>query len=216
MSQPILYSYFRSSCSWRVRSALALKGIEYEYRAVNLLKAEQKDDEYKDVNPQCLLPALVIDGHTFGQSVAIIEYLDEKYPNPPLLPRDDPIKRADVRRLALMIAADIQPVQNLRVLKYVGDDKKMEFGKWVIHTGFVALEEALKKTAGKYCYGDEITIADICLVPQVFNANRFKVDMSEFPIISRIEEELSKHEAFQKAHPTQQPDCPEELRATGR
>lgn len=212
MSKVILYSYFRSSCSWRVRTALALKGIEYEYKPINLLKSEHKGDAYKEINPQGNVPALFVDGHLLAQSVSILEYLDEVYPEPPLLPKNDPIKRADVRRLTLLIAADIQPVQNLKVLKYVGDDRKMEFGHWAIETGLIALEKSLKDTAGKYCYGDEVTMVDLCLVPQIFNANRFKVDMTQFPIISRVHEELIKLEAFQVSHPSKQPDCPEELR----
>lgn len=212
MSKPVLYSYFRSSCSWRVRIALALKGIEYEYKAVNLLKGEQKGEAYKQVNPQGGVPALVVNDHCLSQSISIIEYLDEVYPDPPLLPENDPIKRADVRRLSLLIAADIQPIQNLKVLKFVGDERKMEFGHWVIDTGFQALEKSLVETAGKYCYGDELTMVDICLVPQVFNANRFKVDMSQYPTISRIHDELVKLDAFKAAHFSQQPDCPEDLK----
>lgn len=212
MSKPILYSYFRSSCSWRVRTALALKGIDYEYKAVNLLKGEQKNDDYKEINPQGSVPAFMIDGHLMSQSVSIIEYLDEVYPDPPLLPKDDAFKRADVRRLTAIITSDIQPVQNLRVLKYVGDDRKMDFGHWAIENGFKALERSLAATAGKYCYGDEITMVDVCLVPQVFNANRFNVDMSQFPIISKVHDELVKLDAFKASHPSKQPDCPEDLR----
>jgi len=212
MSKPILYSYFRSSCSWRIRAALAIKGVEYEYKNVNLLKGEQKGDEYKALNPQGIVPSMIVDGHLFTQSISIMEYLDEVYPDPPLLPKDDPIKRADVRSLSLIIAADTQPVQNLKVLKYVGDDRKMEFGLWAIESGLAAFEKCIKNTAGKYCYGDELTMADVCLVPQVYNANRFKVDMSKFPVITRVHEELVKLEVFKVSHPTKQPDCPEELR----
>jgi len=218
----VLYSYFRSSCSWRVRIALNLKGVEYDYRAVNLLKAEQKDAEYvNNQNPQALIPTLVHNGNTLNQSLSICEYLDEVYPDqgPALVPRTDPAKRALVRRLALTIAADIQPVQNLRVLLYVkglsDDQGKMDYGKWVIENGFVALEKALQSCAGKYCVGDEVTLPDLALVPQVFNARRFKVDMAQFPTISRIEAELVQLAAFAAASPDQQPDCPEDLRATG-
>jgi len=213
MSKPILYSYFRSSCSWRVRIALALKGIEYEYKPINLLKSEQQSDEYKAENPQGCVPAFVVDGHVMSQSVSIMEYLDEAYPaTVALLPKGDAMKRAEVRRLSLIIAADIQPIQNLRVLKYVGAEMKMDFGKWVIESGFKVFEKNLENTAGKYCYGDEVTMADLCLVPQVYNANRFKVDMLQFPHINRVHEELMKIEAFQAAHPSKQPDCPEDLR----
>ncbi|XP_066934808.1 maleylacetoacetate isomerase-like [Clytia hemisphaerica] len=210
----LLYSYFRSSCSWRVRIALALKNIKYEYKPINLLKSEQQSDEYKLINPSGSVPCLVTKGHTLTQSQAIMEYLDEVYPDGhALLPKDDPIKRATVRKLSNVIAADIQPVQNLRILKKVGSETKMEWGHWAIHCGFVVLEKMLAETAGKYCFGDEITMVDCCLAPQVYNANRFKVDMSEFPIISRVNEELMKHDAFLTSRPEAQSDCPEELRS---
>jgi len=213
MADPVvLYSYFRSSCSWRVRIALYLKGIDFQYKAINLLNNEQSSDDYKLENPQGCVPTLVVNGHSMSQSVSIIEYLDEVYPDCPLLPRDCPIKRADVRRLSLLIAADIQPVQNLRVLKKVGAENKMEWGHWAIENGFKALERSLEKTAGKYCYGDELTMVDLCLVPQVYNANRFKVDMSQFPTINKVHEELIKLDAFKSAHPSKQPDCPEDLK----
>eukprot|EP00794_Sanderia_malayensis_P020374 gene20374-22383_t len=188
-----------------------MKGIDYEYKAVHLVKGEQLADNYKEINPQSLIPTLLIDDHKLTQSMSIIEYLDETRSNVPLLPKD-PFKRSQARTLALIIGADIQPVQNLRVLKAVGDEKKMEWGKSVVENGFEALEQSLKETAGKYSIGDEVTLPDLFLVPQVYNANRFKVDMSRFPIISRIENELAKLEAFQKAHPSRQPDCPEELK----
>ncbi|XP_062502268.1 maleylacetoacetate isomerase-like [Corticium candelabrum] len=214
MSKPILYSYFRSSCSWRVRIALAIKGIEYEYRAISLIKdgGQQKSDEFKKINDQCAVPALIIDGHTLAQSLAIIEYLDETRPSPSILPRDDSFKRAQVRRIADCIACDIQPIQNLGVLQYVGDSKA-EWGHHWIDRGFQALESMLSSTAGKYCVGDEVSMADLCLVPQVYNGNRFNVDMSKYPIISRINESLLELDAFQVSHPSRQPDCPEDLRS---
>lgn len=215
--KPVLYSYFRSSCSWRVRIALALKGIEYDYKAVHLVKdgGEQYAEDYKIVNPQCEVPSLEIDGHTLTQSMAIIEYIDETRDAPPyLLPRNDPGKRAEVRRLSQCIACGIQPIQNLRVLQYVGSDKKVEWGKYWIEYGFTSLEQLLSKTSGKYCVGDEVTMVDLCLVPQVYNAGRFGVNMTNFPIISRINTALSNLEAFKIAHPSQQPDCPDDMRST--
>eukprot|EP00043_Microstomoeca_roanoka_P011127 m.105062 g.105062 ORF g.105062 m.105062 type:complete len:217 (+) comp15101_c1_seq1:33-683(+) len=210
--QATLYSYFRSSCAWRVRIALNLKKIKYEYKAVNLLKSEQLSDDYLAVNPMGELPALVIDGHTLTQSLAIIEYLDETHPETPLLPRDDPFKRSEIRRLAHVIASGIQPLQNLRVLKKHGIEHKNEWAQWVINKGFAALERELQKTAGKFSYGDSITLLDLCLVPQVYNAERFEVDMSQYPTIQRINAALSELAEFKAAHPSQQPDCPEELR----
>ncbi|CAI8001901.1 Maleylacetoacetate isomerase [Geodia barretti] len=212
--KPVLYSYFRSTCSWRVRIALALKGIEYEYRAVHLLKdgGEQLADSYKAINPQCEVPTLLIDGHTLTQSMAIVEYLDETQGPPYLLPRDDPHRRQQVRAVSQCVACGIQPIQNLRVLKFVGDEKKAEWGKHWIELGFNSLEKLLETTAGKYSVGDEVTMADLMVLPQVYNANRFKVDMSAYPTITRIEAALSELEAFKKAHPTQQPDCPPELK----
>lgn len=210
----MLYSYFRSSCSWRVRTALALKGIEYDTHAVHLLKdgGQQFSDEFKKLNPMGYVPALVIDGHTLADSLSIIEYLDETRPDPPLLPRDDPFKKALARQVSQTIASGIQPIQNLSVLKYLGDERKTEWGHHWINKGFCNLEKILERTSGKYCVGDEITMADLCLVPQVYNANRFKVDMSQFPVISRINDDLSKLEAFKASHPSKQPDCPEESR----
>ncbi|XP_022799081.1 maleylacetoacetate isomerase-like isoform X2 [Stylophora pistillata] len=174
MTKPVLYSYFRSSCSWRVRTALALKGIEYDTHAVHLLKdgGQQFSDEFKKLNPMGYVPALVIDGHTLADSLSIIEYLDETRPDPPLLPRDDPFKKALARQVSQTIASGIQPIQNLSVLKYLGDERKTEWGHHWINKGFCNLEKILERTSGKYCVGDEITMADLCLVPQVYNANR--------------------------------------------
>ncbi|XP_071164531.1 maleylacetoacetate isomerase-like [Mytilus edulis] len=213
MSKPVLYSYFRSSCSWRVRIALLMKKIDFEYSAVHLVKdgGQQRSEEYSTLNPMQQVPTLVINGQPIAQSVAVLEYLEEAYPDPPLLPKDS-LQRAKVREITETICSGIQPLQNLVVLQKIGDEKKNEWGQFWINKGFVALEQLLNKTAGKYCLGDEVTMADLCLVPQVGNAIRFNVDMSKFPLISKINEELSKLEAFKKAHPFAQPDCPEDLR----
>ncbi|XP_069591886.1 maleylacetoacetate isomerase isoform X2 [Ranitomeya imitator] len=210
--KPLLFSYFRSSCSWRVRIALALKGIEYDLRPVNLIQdgGQQRTDEYKHVNPMQQVPALRIDGVTLSQSLAIIEYLEETRPLPPLLP-GDPLKRGQCRMLSDHIASGIQPVQNLDVLQRVGD-KKLEWAQHYITRGFQALELLLQDTAGHYCVGDEVTMADLCLVPQVANADRFHVDMTPYPTISRINQALLQLEAFQISHPSRQPDTPPELR----
>eukprot|EP00053_Salpingoeca_punica_P020092 m.207671 g.207671 ORF g.207671 m.207671 type:complete len:215 (+) comp17792_c0_seq1:6298-6942(+) len=209
-AKPILYTYFRSSCSYRVRIALALKHIDYEQRAVNLLKGEQLSDSYRAVNPLGLVPSYVVDGNVLSQSLAIIDYLDETVPSPPLLPQN-PLDRARVRAIAQTIACDIQPVQNLRVLKQMGDQKN-EWGKKVITDGFKAVEVMLAQHAGKYCYGDSITLADICLMPQIHNAKRFEVDMTQFPTIQRVEAALEELPEFRAAHPFRQPDCPDDLK----
>ncbi|XP_016075768.1 PREDICTED: maleylacetoacetate isomerase isoform X1 [Miniopterus natalensis] len=212
--KPILYSYFRSSCSWRVRIALALKGIDYETLPVNLIKdgGQQFSKEFQALNPMKQVPALKIDGITIGQSLAIIEYLEETRPAPRLLPQD-PKKRALVRMISDLIASGIQPLQNLSVLKQVGQENQLTWAQKVINSGFNALEQILQNTAGKYCVGDEVSMADLCLVPQVANAERFKVDLAPYPTISRINKSLLALEAFQVSHPCRQPDTPAELRA---
>ncbi|KAK2527652.1 maleylacetoacetate isomerase isoform X2 [Columba livia] len=212
-AKPILYSYFRSSCSWRVRIALALKGIAYDVVPVNLLKdgGEQFSAEFKAVNPMQQVPVLKIDGITLSESLAIIHYLEDTRPNPRLLPQD-PKKRAQVRMIADHIAAGIQPIQNLSILNKIGE-KKMEWAQNCVVSGFQALEQILQHTAGRYCVGDEVSMADLCLVPQVANAERFKVDMGPYPTITRINKALLELEAFKVSHPSRQPDTPAELRA---
>ena len=204
-----LYSYWRSSCSWRVRICLALKGLEYECIPVHLVKdgGEQHKDDYKELNPMEQVPTLINDDIVLTQSMAIMEYLEEKFPGHPLLPKDV-VKRAKVRELCEIVNAGIQPVQNLSVLQKIGDTK-VEWANNVITTGFVGLEKQLVKYAGKYSVGDEITMADACLVPQVMNAERFKVDMSQFPTIARINKSLLEHPAIIASGPKTQPDCPE-------
>ncbi|KAM9201928.1 maleylacetoacetate isomerase isoform 2-T3 [Dugong dugon] len=212
--KPILYSYFRSSCSWRVRIALVLKGIDYVTVPINLVKdgGQQFSEEFQTLNPMMQVPALKIDGLTIGQSLAIIEYLEETRPTPRLLPQD-PKKRASVRMISDLIASGIQPLQNLSVLKQVGQENQLAWAQNVISSGFNALEKILQSTAGKYCVGDEVSMADLCLVPQVANAERFKVELTSYPTISRINKMLLALEAFQVTHPCRQPDTPPELRA---
>ncbi|XP_022360747.1 maleylacetoacetate isomerase isoform X1 [Enhydra lutris kenyoni] len=213
-NKPILYSYFRSSCSWRVRIALALKSIDYETVPINLIKdqGQQFSQEFQALNPMKQVPTLKIDGITISQSLAIIEFLEETRPTPRLLPQD-PKKRAQVRMISDTIASGIQPLQNLSILKQVGQENQLTWAQKVIHTGFNALEQILRSTAGKYCVGDEVSMADLCLVPQVANAERFKVDLTPYPTISRINKTLLALEAFQVSHPCRQPDTPPELRA---
>ncbi|XP_078516083.1 maleylacetoacetate isomerase isoform X2 [Lissotriton helveticus] len=212
--KPVLYSYFRSSCAWRVRIALVLKDMEYDLVPVNLIKegGQQLASDYSTVNPMQQVPALTIDGITLGQSLAIIQYLDETRPTPRLLPQD-PKKRAQVRMISDHIVSGIQPLQNLAVLKRVGEEKKNSWAQHYITRGFQALEQILQGTAGKYCVEDEVSMADLCLVPQVYNADRFKVDLSPYPTITRINKALLELEAFKQTHPSRQPDTPPEMQA---
>ncbi|MRX07557.1 maleylacetoacetate isomerase [Pseudoduganella sp. FT25W] len=211
-----LYTYFRSSAAYRVRIALNLKGIGYDTAPVHLLRngGEQLSDAYRAVNPAMLLPALEDDGNVIGQSLAIIEYLEETQPQTPLLPAD-PASRARVRALALTVAADTHPLGNLRVLKYltgelkVSDDVKLTWQQHWLRTGLSALEALLAgdPRTGRYSHGDTPTLADCCLVPQVFSAQRFGVDMAPYPTIMRIHAACAELPAFQQAHPAQQPDA---------
>lgn len=198
---PVLYSFLHSSCSRRVRYALAIKGIEYEQKTLNLNKNQHHNEDYRQLNAQGFVPVLEVNGHVISQSLSIIEYLDEVYPEKPLLPKDCPIKRADVRSLSSMIAADIQPVQNLSVLRKVAEfTDELAWGKWVVEKGFKTLEKSLESTHGRYCFGDDVTMVDLCLVPQVYNAKRFKVDLDQFPIINKLFHELLKVPAFAAEH----------------
>ncbi|XP_005106935.1 maleylacetoacetate isomerase [Aplysia californica] len=210
----VLYGYFRSSASWRVRIALALKDIKYEYKAVHLLKngGEQHSEEYKKLNPMGQLPTLIIDGLTLTQSLAIMEYLEERNPTPALLP-PDAAGRAQVRALSEVINSGIQPLQNLNVLQKIGDTK-VEWANFYITKGFKALEAMLEKTAGQYCYGNQMTMADLCLIPQVYGAQRFGVDVKNYPVIMRVYEELIKLPAVIAGDAFRQPDTPEDLRAS--
>ncbi|KAL0969104.1 hypothetical protein UPYG_G00222660 [Umbra pygmaea] len=212
LSKPILHGYFRSSCSWRVRIAFALKGIEYDNVPVNLIKdgGLQLTDQYKQLNPMQQVPAVQIDGITLSQSLAVIQYIEETRPGTRLLPVD-PQKRAQVRMISDLIASGIQPLQNLNVLQKIGAEK-LQWAQHFIQRGFEALEPILKETAGKYCVGDEISMADICLVPQVYNADRFKVDVDQFPTIKRLNQTLMQVDAFKASHPSCQPDTPADMR----
>lgn len=211
-----LYDYFRSSAAYRVRIGLKLKGLAYESVPVHLLKdgGEQLKAGYRAINPSALVPALQDSGATITQSLAILEYLDEVHPLAPLMPRDA-LGRARVRSLALTIACDIHPVNNLRVLRYLVKEAGLsEEAKtaWYVHwvqEGFAALEALLANSAdtGRFCHGDSPTIADCCLVPQVFNASRFNIDMAPYPTIAAIDAACRELPAFIAAHPSQQPDA---------
>ena len=209
MSRPILYDYYRSSAAYRVRIALNLKGIDYESRSVNLLDSEQKADEYRALNPQGVVPMLAIDGHRLVQRLAIINYLDLRFQNQPLIPALA-AERAHVVAMSMVIACDVHPLNNLRVLKYLGgtlglsqEQRDSWYAYW-ISEGLPALEAMAAPQAGKFLFGDAPTGADVCLVPQLYNARRFNVPLDDYPTLLRAEENASSMEAFAAAHPDRQ------------
>jgi maleylacetoacetate isomerase len=206
MTRPILFDYVRSTASYRVRIALALKGIDHERVQVNLLEGAQKNEDYRARNPQGLVPMLEIDGHRIGQSLAIIDYLDATRPEPKLVPHD-PAARAQVLAMALGIVCDIHPLNNLRVLKYLSGPlgqpqaaRDAWYAHWVTE-GFAALEELAQGRAGRFLFGDTLSLADVCLVPQMFNARRFNVPVDAFPTLVRLDAEAGRLPAFAAAHP---------------
>ncbi len=209
-----LYGYFRSSAAYRVRIAVNLKGLPCDHVSVHLAKGEQRAEDYLAVNPQALVPTLVDEGATLTQSLAIIEYLDERHPEPPLLPKA-PDERARVRALALAIACDVHPLNNLRVLQYltrvlnVSEDAKNTWYRHWIDLGLAALEAQLATDAatGSYCHGEAPTLADICLVPQLANARRFAIPLDAYPTLLRIDENCRQLAAFANAAPERQPDA---------
>lgn len=213
-----LHSYWRSSASWRVRIALAHKGIAYEYAPVNLVKdgGEQRGDAYRALNPLMQVPTLAWEenGETrlLTQSIAILEYLEETHPEPALLPRD-PYLRARARQLAELINSGIQPLQNLEPQRYVREELKGDATAWTRHfivRGMAALEEEAKRSAGDFLVGDAVSFADVCLVPQMFATRRFAGGADAFPTLARIEARCLALPAFQQAAPERQPDAPRE------
>ena len=215
MSQPVLYGYFRSSAAYRVRTALTFKGIAFETRPVHLVKGEHRAGVFLDLNPQGQVPALEIDGHVLAQSMAILEYLEETRPEPALLPKDA-FGRALVRWMAQLVVADIHPINNLRIGTYLrgplgqGDEAVRAWMHHWMAEGFAALEVLVARHGGEYCYGNSLTIADICLIPQIFNARRFKLDLAPYPRLLAVEEHCTTLPAFIAGHPENQPDCPKE------
>lgn len=210
----IHYTYFRSSAAFRTRIALNLKGLKHEDAYVHLRKNEQLAADYLALNPQGLVPALVHDGHVVTQSLAIIEYLDEMFPEPPLLPKDS-LGRARVRGIAYAIACDIHPINNLRVRRYLLHELKHsedEALAWQVHwmkLGFEALETMLAKAkeTGRFCHGDTPTLADICLIPQMAHAPAAEMDLRPYPTLKRIEKAAYELPAFMDALPKNQPDA---------
>jgi maleylpyruvate isomerase len=210
-----LYSYFRSSAAFRVRIALNLKGVAADLRFVHLLKdgGQQHAEAYRAVNPQAIVPTLITCGHTLGQSLAIIEYLDETLPKPPLLPAE-PLARAQVRQMALLVACDIHPLNNLRVLKQlkqmgISEEARLDWQRHWMAEGFQALETMLADSAvrGEFCHGDTPTLADICLVPQMTNARRVALALDAYPTLLRMEEAAYRLPTFVAARPENQPDA---------
>lgn len=210
MTDIVLHGYFRSTASYRVRIALNIKGVEYRQRSHHLRKGEQHAPEYRSVNPQGLVPALEIDGAVLTQSLAICDYLEERFPQPALLPAD-PIGRAKVRAFAQIIACDIHPIQNLKILdrlRAAGLDD-VAVNRWaatVIEEGFEACDALIAGQQGPYCFGDQVTLADIYLVPQLVNARRFGVDL-RWPRLLEIEQACLALPAFSAATPERQPDA---------
>jgi maleylacetoacetate isomerase len=200
-----LYDYYRSSASYRVRIALNLKGLDYERVPVNLLEAEQRDEAYRARNPQGFVPMLEADGARITQSLAIVGWLDRVFPDPALVPAE-PMDRAHVVALAMTVACDIHPVNNLRVLKRlaglgVDQDARDDWYRHWIHEGFDALEALAAPRAGRHLFGDSVTVADICLVPQMYNARRFAVDLGPWPALVRADAAACALEPFAAAHP---------------
>lgn len=205
-----LYDYWRSSAAYRVRIALNIKGLDFEQVPIDLRASGQQTEDYLAINPQGLVPFLEDGDLAIGQSLAIIDYLEETHTNPAILPAD-PAGRARVRSLAQIIACDIHPLNNQRVLRYLENDlgcdqlkRMIWYHRWIAD-GFKAFETAVKAMPGDFCCGDEPTLADICLVPQVYNAKRYEVDLGPFPTIRTINERCQEIEAFAKAAPQHQP-----------
>ena len=207
-----LHSAWRATAPYRVRIGLAIKGVAYDYAALDLIAGDQRLAAYREVNPQGLVPALDLgDGHVLTQSLAILEWLDETRPTPPILPRSA-LDRATVRAMANIIACDIHPLNNTRVgarLKALGvaDDAVTDWIQGWIAEGFDALEPLVARHAGLFAFGDSPTIADCCIVPQVYSATRFKLDLTPWPAIAGVVERTAMHPAFAAAHPSRQPDA---------
>ncbi len=208
-----LYSYYRSSAAYRVRIAMNLKALEYEYAAINLLAQEQKSEDYLAENPQGLVPALDIGGEVIAQSGAILEWLEETEPTPALLPTGA-LARSHVRSIINNIACDVHPILNIAVLNYLKDEldcDKAQVQQWYqtwVDRAFESVETLLQRYSGDFCYGDKVTLADCYLAPQVYNAKRFKIPMDPYPAITRVADHCNTLPEFVAAQPERQPDAP--------
>ena len=207
-----LHGYFRSSASWRVRIALGLKRMPFDQATYRLRRGEQRSSAYLEINPQGFVPALELDDHdVLTQSLAICEYLDETIAEPPLLPAD-PVGRAKVRALAQLVACDIHPIQNLRILNALRDnglaqEAVKDWARTFVAQGLEAYEQEIAATHGRFSYGDQPTLADICLVPQLYNARRFGVSVDAYTVVSAVEAACAELPAFAAAAPELQPDA---------
>jgi maleylpyruvate isomerase len=206
-----LYGFWRSTCTWRVRIALAYKAIEHEYVPIDLTQGVQHGDDFARINPMRQVPVLALDDGThLSQSMAILDYLDELHPSPPLLPRA-PFVRARARQLAEIVASGIQPFQNTSTQIHVRDQLHSDAGEWVrhwVHKGLEALEKETSLSAGRFSVGDEPSLADLCLVPELYFARRFAVELAGCPTLLRVEAACAELPAFQRAHADVQPDTP--------
>ncbi|XP_026725844.1 probable maleylacetoacetate isomerase 1 isoform X2 [Trichoplusia ni] len=199
----ILYGFWQSSCSWRVRAALRFKNIPYEERGVDIVKTKQQGTEqYRAINPAQKVPALVIDNETLVESMAIVQYLEESRPQPSLMP-GTLMERVQMRQICETIVSGIQPLQNIGIKRSFSTlEEYLKFSKYWTERGLLTLEELLRKSAGKCCVGDQITIADLCLVPQTYNAvSRFTPDLSKYPTVSKVYKALLNEKVFQETHP---------------
>ena len=217
MSSLVLYNYFRSSTSFRVRIAMHLKGLNFEYRPVSLLKNEQHSPEYRKINPMGGVPTLVHEGKIIPDSMAILEYLEDIAPNPPILPKDFYL-RARVRQVCEIVNSSMHPYGNLKVLKYLEQTHsydQVQKDLWAQHwttQGLEALEKTLSEFSGRYCFGDEVTMADIFVYPQMITCQRFNMDLTKYPTLWKIYQSCKLTPAFDKAHPRNQIDIPEDLK----
>ena len=218
MASMILYNYFRSSTSYRVRLALHFKNIPFEYKPINLLKGEQRSADYLKINPLGGVPTLAHQGKVIPESFAIMEYLEDIHPEPSLFPKEAYLK-ARVRQVCEVINSFMHPMGNLKTLQYLEKTNgytQEQKEAWVQHwagQGLETLETTLKEFSGAYCFGDQVTMADLFLIPQLLTCQRFKVDISKYPTLVRINENCLKLEAFQKAHPFKQIDTPDEFKS---